>query len=58
MGWTVKGCQEGGELTTDPRIVCGHLVRHMCAIGVFEGVKSALKRAVRFSWQTLRLYTH
>ncbi|KAE9010789.1 hypothetical protein PR002_g15261 [Phytophthora rubi] len=42
MGCAVKDCQEGDDLKRDPCSVCGNLVHHICAIGVFEVSDSAL----------------
>ncbi|KAE9073599.1 hypothetical protein PF010_g25004 [Phytophthora fragariae] len=46
MSCAVKDCQEGDDLKRDPCSVCGNLVHHICAIGVFEVSDSALNESL------------
>ncbi|EEY69749.1 uncharacterized protein PITG_06235 [Phytophthora infestans T30-4] len=45
MACFVEGCQEDDGLKKDPCTVCGRLIHHMCAIGVYEGSDSALNES-------------
>ncbi|EEY57368.1 uncharacterized protein PITG_11219 [Phytophthora infestans T30-4] len=45
MACFLEGCQEDDGFKKDPCTVCGRLIHHMCAIGVYEGSDSALNES-------------